>query len=111
MRWLIPRLANFQRAHPDIALHLSVGGDPVEFRRDRIDLAIRRLDFALPDAWHVQPLFPEKMGPVMSPQLAPAFASGEYIALGSKTRPDAWSPWFSIHSLVPRPTEIRISIG
>jgi DNA-binding transcriptional LysR family regulator len=87
MRWLIPRLASFQAAHPDIALHLSVGGGPVEFRRDRIDLAIRRLDFALPEAWHVRRLFPEAVGPVMSPQLAPAFACGEYIALGSKTRP------------------------
>lgn len=67
MRWLIPRLASFQAAHPDIALHLSVGGGPVEFRRDRIDLAIRRLDFALPEAWHVQRLFPEMVGPVMSP--------------------------------------------
>ena len=107
MRWLIPRLASFQAAHPDIALHLSVGGGPVEFRRDRIDLAIRRLDFALPEAWHVRRLFPEKVGPVMSPQLAPAFASGAYIALGSKTRPDAWSRWLSIHPSVRRPTEIR----
>ncbi|BCH21673.1 transcriptional regulator [Mesorhizobium sp. L-8-10] len=107
MRWLIPRLASFQSAHPDIALHLSVGGGPVEFRRDRIDLAIRRLDFALPEASHVQRLFPEKVGPVMSPQLAPAFASGEYIALGSKTRPDAWSQWLAVHPSVRRPTEIR----
>ncbi|MBZ9811050.1 hypothetical protein LB532_24495 [Mesorhizobium sp. ESP-6-2] len=47
------------------------------------------------------------MGPVMSPQLMPAFASGEYVALGSKTRPDAWSHWLSIHSSAPRPREIR----
>lgn len=107
MRWLIPRLANFQGAHPDIALHLSVGGGPVEFNRERIDLAIRRLDFALPEAWHVQRLFAEKMGPIMSPQLAPAFAAGDYIALGSKTRPDAWSHWLSAHPSVHRPTEIR----
>jgi len=26
MRWLIPRLGNFQATHPDLALHLSVGG-------------------------------------------------------------------------------------
>jgi DNA-binding transcriptional LysR family regulator len=107
MRWLIPRLADFQGAHPDIALHLSVGGGAVDFRRDRIDLAIRRLDFALPEAWHVERLFAEKMGPVMSPKLAPAFAAGAYIALGSRTRPDAWSHWLSAHSSVHRPNEIR----
>jgi DNA-binding transcriptional LysR family regulator len=47
------------------------------------------------------------MGPIMSPQLAPAFAAGDYIALGSKTRPDAWSHWLSAHPSVHRPTEIR----
>jgi len=107
MRWLISRLANFQGAHPDIALHLSVGGGAVEFRRDRIDLAIRRLDFALPETWHVQRLFAEKMGPIMRPELGPAFAAGNYIALGSKTRPDAWSRWLSAHPLAHRPTETR----
>jgi len=107
MRWLIPRLASFQSDHPDLALHLSVGGGPVGFKRERIDLAIRRLDFAWPDTWHVRRLFAEKMGPVMSPQLAPAFAAGDYIALGSKTRPEAWSDWLSAHPSAPPPTEIR----
>ena len=107
MRWLIPRLAGFQGAHPETALHLSVGGGRVEFGRERIDLAIRRLDFALPEAWHVQRLFAERMGPIMSPQLAAAFAAGDYIALGSKTRPDAWPHWLAAHPSVHRPTEIR----
>lgn len=107
MRWLIPRLAGFQGAHPDIALHLSVGGGPVEFQRDRIDLAIRRLDFGIPDAWQVQRLFSERVGPVLSPHLVPAFERGEYIALGSKTRPNAWAHWLERHPSVPRPSEIR----
>ena len=107
MRWLIPRLAGFQGAHPDIALHLSVGGGPVEFDRDRIDLAIRRLDFAIPESWNVQHLFAERVGPVMSPKLVPAFGRGDYIALGSKTRRSAWSQWLKTHPSVPRPVEIR----
>jgi DNA-binding transcriptional LysR family regulator len=107
MRWLIRRLARFQGAHPEIALHLSVGGGPVEFNRDRIDLAIRRLDFAIPAAWQVQRLFAEKVGPVMAPKLTPAFRRGDYIALGSKTRPEAWSQWLKTHPAVPRPAEIR----
>lgn len=107
MRWLIPRLAGFQSAHPGIALHLSVGGGTVEFQRDRIDIAIRRLDFPLPEAWQVRRLFAEKMGPVMAPRLARAFADGDYIALGAKTRPDAWQNWLSAHPSIPRPSEIR----
>lgn len=107
MRWLIPRLASFQSAHPNIALHLAVGGGPVDFRRDRINLAIRRLDFALPEAWNVRRLFAEKVGPVMRPELVPAFEHGGYLALGSKTRPDAWAQWLKAHPSARRPTEIR----
>jgi hypothetical protein len=47
------------------------------------------------------------MEPVMSPQLTPAFAAGDYIGLGSRTRPEAWSDWLSAHSSVHRPNEIR----
>lgn len=107
MRWLIPRLGSFQQAHPNIALHLSVGGGPVDFRRDRVNLAIRRLDFAVPEAWNVRRLFPEKVGPVMRPDLVPVFEHGDYLALGSKTRPDAWAQWLKAHPSARRPTEIR----
>lgn len=107
MRWLIPRLPSFQAAQPDVAVHLSVGGGPVEFRRDRIDLAIRRLDFALPESWHVQRLFAEQVGPVMSPGLVAGFSAGHYLALGSKTRPDAWPNWLAAHPSARRPSEIR----
>ncbi|MFC0266908.1 LysR family transcriptional regulator [Kushneria aurantia] len=107
MRWLIPRLGNFQAGNPDIALHLSVGGGPIAFKKDRVDLAIRRLDFALPESWHVQRLFAERVGPVMSPQLVGAFDAEDYIGLGSKTRPDAWSLWLARNSHAKRPSEVR----
>ena len=107
MRWLIPRLAQFQASFPYLALHLSVGGGPIDFRRDRIDLAIRRLDFAIPDTWHVERLFAEEVGPVMTPELVSAFEDADYIALGSKTRPHAWSDWLSTHPAYEGPREIR----
>lgn len=107
MRWLIPRLGNFQLQHPDIALHLAVGGGPVDFQKDRVNLAIRRLDFAMPETWRVLRLFPEQVGPVMQPELVPLFEQGSYLALGSKTRPEAWAQWLKKHPSVPRPSEIR----
>lgn len=107
MRWLIPRLGSFQEKHPDIAVHLSVGGGPVDFHRDRIDLAIRRLDFPIPESWTVHRLFAEAVGPVMSAQLAKAFGQGDYIALGSKTRPEAWAQWLAAHPSIRPPQEIR----
>jgi DNA-binding transcriptional LysR family regulator len=107
MRWLIPRLGGFQAAHPDIALHLSVGGGFVDFRRNQADFAIRRLDFAVPETWNVQPLFPERVGPVMRPELVQAFEGGDYFALGTKTRPEAWANWLKSHPLARHPKEIR----
>ena len=107
MRWLIPRLGGFQAAHPDLALHLSVGGGLVDFRKNHVDLAIRRLDFAVPETWNVRTLFPEKVGPVMRPEWVPRFERGDYLALGSKTRPDAWAHWLKTHPSARRPTDIR----
>jgi DNA-binding transcriptional LysR family regulator len=107
MRWLIPRLGGFQAAHPNIAVHLSVGGGLVDFRRNQVDLAIRRLDFAVPETWNVRPIFPEQMGPVMRPDLVPRFENGDYVALGSKTRPEAWAQWLKTHPSARRPSEIR----
>jgi DNA-binding transcriptional LysR family regulator len=107
MRWLIPRLGNFQLKHPNIALHLAVGGGPVDFHKDRVNLAIRRLDFALPEMWQVLRLFPEKVGPVMKQELVSRFEQGNYLALGSKTRPDAWAQWLKKNPSVRRPSEIR----
>ncbi|ARP65544.1 transcriptional regulator [Mesorhizobium sp. WSM1497] len=107
MRWLIPRLRALQVAHPNMALHLSVGGGLVDFRKKQVDLAIRRLDFAVPETWNVRPLFSEKVGPVMRPELVAEFEHGDYLALGSKTRPDAWAQWLKTHPSARRPTEIR----
>jgi DNA-binding transcriptional LysR family regulator len=106
-RWLIPRLGGFQVAHPDIALHLSVGGGLVDFRKNQVDLAIRRLDFTVPETWNVRTLFPERVGPVMRPEWVPRFERGDYVALASKTRPDAWAKWLKTHPSARRPTEIR----
>ena len=43
----------------------------------------------------------------MRPELVPRFEDGDYLALGSKTRPDAWAKWLKTHPSARRPTEIR----
>lgn len=95
MRWLIPRLSAFQDRHPDIELHLSVGGGPLDFSRDQVTLALRRLDFPVHPDWTVTPLMPESMGPVMAPALLPGFLSGDYVALAARTRPQGWDDWLA----------------
>ena len=108
MRWLIPRLSQFQDAHPEIAVHLSVGGGAIDPKHDRATLALRRLDFEIADGWSVVPLFDETIGPVMSPDMRSSFDQGDYIALGSNTRPDAWDDWLRQHPDAPRPRERRM---
>ena len=108
MRWLIPRLARFEAENPDLSVHLSVGGGPVDAAALRNGLALRRLDFPIPDDWSVEPLWAERVGPVMLPDLKTEFMGGTYVALGTRTRPDAWSAWLAAHPGVPRPRETRM---
>lgn len=107
MRWLIPRLSEFQDRHPEVDLHLSVGGGNVDFLRDRITLAIRRLDFALDPNWRVERMIAEEVGPVMHPEMLERFSAGAYVALATKTRPDAWSKWFAVCPQAPKSTSTR----
>lgn len=108
MRWLIPRLSDFQDRHPDIDVHLSTGGGALDFARERITLAIRRLDFPLDPDWSVTPFVSEAVGPVMRPDMAERFASGDYLALGSRTRPEAWENWLASRPDSPAPRDVRL---
>jgi DNA-binding transcriptional LysR family regulator len=108
MRWLIPRLSGFQDKYPDIEVHLSTGGGALDFARDRVTLAIRRLDFPAPSQWTIITLMPERMGPVTPPSQKEKFAAGDYVALGSRTRPNAWSAWLEAHPDAPRPRTMRL---
>lgn len=107
MRWLIPRLSQFQDAHPDIPVHLSVGGGSLNFARDGVALAVRRLDFPVDPNWQVTPLCDEETGPVMVTEMRGTFQAGSYLGLGSKTRPEAWSTWMAQNPKAPAPKEVR----
>jgi DNA-binding transcriptional LysR family regulator len=108
MRWLIPRLSGFQDRYPDVDVHLSTGGGALDFARDRVTLAIRRLDFPVAPELTVIRLMPERVGPVMVPLLRQGFESGGYVALGSRTRPGAWEAWLNAHPKAPRPRTTRL---
>ncbi|CAI0844890.1 LysR family transcriptional regulator [Serratia ficaria] len=101
MRWLIPRLPAFQRAHPDITLQLVAGGGAFSFH-DGITAAIRRNDFDWGDQTHSVALFNEKVGPVCQPQALPRVVSAvgglqrlrdDALLLHAATRPGAWRRW------------------
>lgn len=108
MRWLIPRLSAFQDMYPDIEVQLSTGGGALDFARDRVTLAIRRLDFPVDPEWTVITLMAEQVGPVMQPAMRERFDAGDYVALGSKTRPQAWPLWLDSRPDAPRPRTVRL---
>jgi LysR family glycine cleavage system transcriptional activator len=64
VRWLIPRLSEFQRLYPGIDVSLSNSVAAPEFVTDEYDLAIRRFDRLPLAGCHAVPLFPECSVPV-----------------------------------------------
>ena len=109
MRWLIPRWSNFQTHHRGLEIHLVAGGGSFSFDHG-IDLAIRRDDFPRPPGYHVESLFPEKVGPVCRPEMADQWFSKSRKCLRSTapllqttSRPMAWQEWASAKGL-PTPS-------
>lgn len=74
--WLIPRLAEFQRAHPDIDIRMSASDDIVEPDGVDIHLALRYCTPQAAPPGAVR-LFGEWMTPVMSPWLRERIGRGE----------------------------------
>lgn len=101
MRWLIPRLPEFKRRFPERRLHLLTAGGPVDFARDRIDVALRRNDFHWGDRVHVDVVAQELTGPVCIPDYCafpadPAAPVEVACLLHAETRPAAWKQWSSL---------------
>lgn len=109
MCWLIPRLPAFHARFAGRQLHLLTAGGPVDFVRDRIDVALRRNDFAWSAGCHVERVGPELMGPVCHPGMAGQLqapkrgrAADAPRALHSRTRPLAWKQWLASHGAALR---------
>lgn len=114
MRWLIPRLPDFQARHPDVQVQLAAGGGPVTLGRG-VDLAIRRDDFDWPTGWHAAWLFAERVGPVCrEPEsLTRVDSDGrrqlkpDACLLHAATRPGAWETWSRLAGVPVASTEQR----
>ena len=66
--WLIPRLEDFQRNHPDIDIRIDATDTPVDLETTDVDLALRYSAPANLPA-QAQRLFGEQLTPVISPWL------------------------------------------
>ena len=107
-QWLVPRLKEFQRLHPEVTVHLTNRTRPFLFADTAFDAAIYfgDGDWSGTEAHY---LMPEEPLPVCSPELLgerTQFAAAELASLPllqQSTRPYAWRQWFAAQGLsVPR---------
>ncbi|MCJ2126720.1 LysR family transcriptional regulator [Methylobacterium sp. J-077] len=96
LKFLIPSLGEFVQA-TGIEVRVLAAGGRIDVRRDHVDLAIRRNDFAIDGAHHARVLCDEAMGPVCAPDALARFEAetGRFRlpALHTRSRPDSWATW------------------
>ncbi len=107
--WLIPRLQDFQRLHPEVDIRVSAHDAMADSDDPEIDLALRYADASQlpPDS---VPLFGEVLTPVVNPVLLatlgrrwqPADLAGQTLLEEDDQRPSAeylsWRHWLRLHA-------------
>ncbi|MFD1910760.1 LysR family transcriptional regulator [Halodurantibacterium flavum] len=96
--WLVPRLASFRAAHPEIDLRISSNNNRVEILREGLDMAIR---FGT-GGWtghDTIPLMEAPLSPLCAPEMASRLESpadlGRTVLLRSY-RSAEWPGWFAV---------------
>ncbi|WP_175654017.1 LysR substrate-binding domain-containing protein [Pseudomonas sp. Marseille-P9899] len=102
--WLLPRLHEFYRRHPEVQVHINSRIEPVDFATSGIDAAIVVASGDQPGlVCHL--LHAEELVVILSPALA---ASREVwtpedisrqVLLSVANNPHAWGDWFTHHGL------------
>ena len=86
--WLLPRLNEFQDAHPEIDLQVVTGNALVDFERDGVDVAIR----------HGLGRYPGLMSErVLTVEVVPVAAPSLVAKLGAPTTAAALTHWPHVH--------------
>jgi DNA-binding transcriptional LysR family regulator len=98
MRWLMPRLPEFTRLHPDVTINMTTRLRPFNFASEVFDAAIF---YGVPDWPGTDRLLlrHEQVLPVCAPSILPggmpdAAALRRLPLMHIETRPRAWADWF-----------------
>jgi LysR family glycine cleavage system transcriptional activator len=109
VKWLIPRLFNFNTRYPDIEIRLQSTNRAEDPSEERVDVVIA-VEKIKNKSSTVLPLFPERLGPVLTQPMAATLALREpcdlegKLLLQSSGRIDAWSMWAAaIGCTAPKP--------
>ena len=102
VRWLVPRLPEFERLHPDIEVRLIGSSDRVDFQRDPIDLGVLYGNGGWPGL-AADLLFVDELVPVCSAQLATGLPPlttpadlARHTLLHHSQRPRDWPDWLQL---------------
>lgn len=117
VKWLVPRMADFQRRHPDIDLQLQASDDLIDLRSTAVDIAIRYGRGPYPGL-AIEPLFTDRFAPVANPRLG--VVSPEDLARvplirfdWKRPRPEnpTWERWFMVaqRRLSSQASQLRFS--
>lgn len=99
VKWLIPRLFDFNTTYPQIKIRLSSPVHGTDPGRDRHDVMITAEQDVVDERKNTVLLFPERLGIVLAPslsgriQLTDLSSIFRHPLLHTKTRPDAWANW------------------
>jgi LysR family glycine cleavage system transcriptional activator len=120
--WLMPRLADFTRQHPDIQTRIITSIGPVDFASGSLDVAIRvgslpgrryearqpRIDLEMVTDWRgvvADYLFQDVLVPVISPALLRGRIVSrpedllDFPLIHTTSRAHAWPDWFRAHGI------------
>lgn len=99
IRWLMPRLARFHAAHPDIDVQITTSHQRADFDREDVDVSIHSEPRA-PQGAGFKRLFGETLLPVCAPGLlrsGPPLRTpddlAQHVLLCSMNRPNDWPAW------------------
>lgn len=103
--WLVPRLARFRKACPDITIDIVSRLAPVNFELEPFDAALQRRDMRSAGAL-CEDLLEELLVVVASPRLVASPLTDHELAdmplLQQTTRPSLWLDWFVDTGIDPR---------
>ena len=109
MRWLVPRLPQFARLHPDVTLNMTTRLVPFNFASEPFDAALHFGSGDWPGTGRML-LRHESVLPVAAPTLLPSGPPDDPRALlrlpllHIQTRPRAWTDWFAAQGVaIDRP--------
>jgi len=112
LRWLVPRLAGFRAAHPDVEVSVETSNAPLESLSDGYDVIIR----GGPDTFYgygTRSFLHEERAPVCSPALLqrlPLQSAGDlrqHTLLHTSSLPRLWPDWLAsaqMPTLIPAAT-------